>query len=119
VDGLRCREAPPAPHDLQVEEAAPHWHLWILGFELTLPISPESAGDEPEQPWIVASVGGDGAAAPGLAHGPAPAAAARCQAAACSAAALADHPSPRAGPQVLSAPLCDTARFERSGVQLI
>jgi hypothetical protein len=93
--------------------------VWILGFELTFPSPPSSTGEEPQEPWGIVKIGCEAAARHDLSSGattllppweqPAPAG----ELVFVGASA---HPQ---RPQLLAAPLCDTARFERSGVQLI
>jgi hypothetical protein len=101
-----------------LEAETPHVHLWLFGFELTLPDSPPRKGSED---WCGSTVvvklhqtelgqprGPDPLAAPLPLHA--------------EGRPLADHGfrgRTCTAAQVLSAPLCDTARFERSGVQVI
>jgi hypothetical protein len=94
-------------------EPHPHRHVALLGVELTLPAEPDDDHSQEDQPAYLV-------AAPSLANvGQPPAHFAALAQPICQHDEPLQVVPPFRCKVALAAPLCDTARHERSGVQLI
>lgn len=99
-----------------------HVHVWVLGFELTWPVSPDSQTEDEAPEPVIVSLAESELLPPGLS--PAKYGVVSDE---CLPAKLADNSGFLRSDRRIqpaedwpsSPPLCDTARHERSGVQLI